>query len=242
MKAGKQGRRRRRRGANPGKQSKGLALRQGLGMIANKNSGQKRKRNRQARERSLLAAATKLFATQGYEATTTREIAATARCAEGLIHRYFQGKAGLLAALVQTQLSQNGADLAGKVPPARKLEDEVFQLVRWEVERVWGDRDFLRVIIPQMLTDSTLARTVERMMPQALQTKAIEERLQRHEQCRTMPGEQVEALAQLIGAVGFVFGFVRPVVLRHDHTDSREAAGVVASLLMRAPVTAAPAT
>jgi AcrR family transcriptional regulator len=61
----------------------------------------KRKRNRVVRERALLAAASKLFASRGYEATTTREIAARAGCAEGLIHRYFKSKAGLLLAITK---------------------------------------------------------------------------------------------------------------------------------------------
>jgi len=57
-----------------------------------------RTRNRAAREAALITAAGKLFASRGYEATTTREIAACADCAEGLIHRYFKGKSGLLLA------------------------------------------------------------------------------------------------------------------------------------------------
>src|SRR5438132_2424453 len=52
----------------------------------------KRKRNRTAREEALVAAASKLFASRGYVSSTTRDIAAAAGCAEGLIHRYFGGK------------------------------------------------------------------------------------------------------------------------------------------------------
>jgi hypothetical protein len=65
----------------------------------------KRKRDRAGKQRALMLAALRLFATKGYEATTTREIASAAGCAEGLIHRYFKGKAGLLPALVEYQIS-----------------------------------------------------------------------------------------------------------------------------------------
>jgi AcrR family transcriptional regulator len=201
-------------------------------MIALKKNGRKRKRDRRGRERALVLAATKLFAAQGYDTTTTREIAASAGCAEGLIHRYFGGKAGLLAGLVRDRLSQDVADLTGKLPPAPEFEDEVFQLVRWEVERVWGDRDFLRVIIPRMLTDSDLAKALGRLTPETLHTKAILERLQRHSGSRGMPAADVEALAQLIGAVGFVFGFMRPVVMRHNREHSRETANTIARILV----------
>jgi AcrR family transcriptional regulator len=66
-----------------------------------------RKRNRSGRERQLIPSATRLFASRGYDATTTREIAALAGCAEGLIHRYFKGKAGLLFALIRYRVSQD---------------------------------------------------------------------------------------------------------------------------------------
>lgn len=201
-------------------------------MVAFRKTDRKRKRDRHGRERALVLAATKLFASQGYDATTTREIAAAAGCAEGLIHRYFGGKAGLLAGLVRDRLSQDVADLSAKLPLQPEFEDEVFQLVRWEVERVWGDRDFLRVIIPRMLTDSDLARVLGRLTPETLHTTAILERLQRHPGSRGMPGGEVEALAQLIGAVGFVFGFMRPVVMRHNRVDSRETAKTIARILV----------
>jgi AcrR family transcriptional regulator len=57
-------------------------------------------RDRAAKKQALIRAALGLFASKGYEVTTTREIAASAGCAEGLIHLYFRGKAGLLAAMI----------------------------------------------------------------------------------------------------------------------------------------------
>lgn len=82
---------------------------------AEPNSG--RKRDRAAKQRALTRSALKLFASKGYESTTTREIAATAGCAEGLIHRYFGSKAGLLPALMKYRISQEVADLAEHLPP-----------------------------------------------------------------------------------------------------------------------------
>ena len=73
-------------------------------------------RNRRAREQALIEAASKLFASRGFEATTTREIAAKAGCAEGLIHRYFQSKAGLLLAIIQARVSQEVVVLSERVP------------------------------------------------------------------------------------------------------------------------------
>src|SRR5437588_6206998 len=113
----------------------------------------KRKRNRTAREEALVAAASKLFASRGYVSSTTREIAAAAGCAEGLIHRYFGGKAGLLSALIEERAFEEVVDLDEELRPASRLEDEFAQIVDWEIDRIWQDREVLKVLIPRSLVD-----------------------------------------------------------------------------------------
>ncbi|MGA9801303.1 MAG: helix-turn-helix domain-containing protein, partial [Terriglobales bacterium] len=93
-------------------------------------------RDRDAKQQALIVAALKLFASKGYDATTTREIATCAGCSEGLIHRYFKSKAGLLSALIGHRISQEVADLAHHVGPARSFKDEYLQLVDWAVQNM----------------------------------------------------------------------------------------------------------
>jgi AcrR family transcriptional regulator len=101
-----------------------------------------RRRDRAAREQSLILAATKLFAGHGYEATTTREVAGRAGCSEGLIHRYFKGKEGLLLAVMNSHISRRVVELTEHLPFSASLEEEIRQLMSWEVDRMWEDRDF----------------------------------------------------------------------------------------------------
>jgi AcrR family transcriptional regulator len=192
----------------------------------------KRKRNRAARERALVLAAGKLFASRGYDAATTREIAALAGCAEGLIHRYFKGKAGLLAALIQHRGTQEVVDLNERLPLAPTVEEEINQLVNWELERMWADREFLRVIIPQALLDPALGRLLRETRPQ-IRGRAIGERLKKFKECQTLSNSDLEALAQFVSVMGFMFGFMRPVVLRQDREDARKMAAAIARLLGR---------
>lgn len=49
----------------------------------------------------ILATAVRLFMTQGYDATTMRDIAAAAQCSPGLAYRYFSQKEVLVLALYQ---------------------------------------------------------------------------------------------------------------------------------------------
>src|SRR3989475_4762466 len=97
------------------------------------------KRDPTAKQQALISAATKLFATRGYEATTTQGIAACAGCAEGLIHRYFGGKRGLLLALIKRQVSQEVVDLA-TLPLASTMAGGGVELVEWGGERTGGGR------------------------------------------------------------------------------------------------------
>ena len=114
----------------------------------------KRTRDRAAKKQALIRAALGLFASKGYEVTTTREIAASAGCAEGLIHRYFKGKAGLLAAMIEHRVSKEALESSDKLAASpQPRADEFLQLVDREVERMWESRDFLRVFIPRAIVD-----------------------------------------------------------------------------------------
>lgn len=63
-----------------------------------------RQRQAAARREEILKTALGLFAAQGFDATSTRQIAKEAGIAEGLIFHYFPTKAGLLTAILQDRL------------------------------------------------------------------------------------------------------------------------------------------
>ena len=192
----------------------------------------KRTRDRAAKRKALIAAALKLFASKGYEATTTREIAACAGCAEGLIHRYFSGKAGLLPALMEYRISQEVADLAHHVRPADSFEAEYLQLVKWAVEHMWEDREFLRVAIPRALLDRGFGGVLRRVGP-LQRARTIAARLKKFKECRALPGSYFDALIQSVSVMGFMFGFMRPAVLRQDRRSATNTAMAIARLLVR---------
>ncbi len=191
----------------------------------------KRIRDRAAKKEALILAALGLFASKGYEVTTTREIAASAGCAEGLIHRYFKGKAGLLAELMKNRMSSEELALGHQLRPAPRFEDEFVRLVDGEVERVWKNRDFLRVFIPRAIVDPSVGSIMHRALISA-RFKAISKRLKQYESCACRSQEAMEALAQTVGMLGLVFGFVRPVLLGQDRLRSKKMATTVARVFV----------
>jgi AcrR family transcriptional regulator len=64
-----------------------------------------RQRQAAARREQILKTALGLFAAQGFDATSTRQIAREAGIAEGLIFHYFPTKASLLAAILENRRS-----------------------------------------------------------------------------------------------------------------------------------------
>jgi AcrR family transcriptional regulator len=191
-----------------------------------------RKRDRPGKQRALLQAALGWFATKGYEVTTTREIAAAAGCAEGLIHRYFKGKAGLLTALVEYHVTEEQVEMRHGLPSAADLEEEFLQLVDWEIEYLWKSRNFLRIFISRALLDPSLGGVISRAVL-SFRTKAVMERLKRHQKCAHVPQEELEVLARSVGVFGLVFGFMRPVVLGQERTQARKMAATLASMVVR---------
>jgi len=192
----------------------------------------RRTRDRAGKKQALIIAALKLFASKGYEATTTREIAACAGCAEGLIHRYFNGKAGLIPAIMEFRVTQEVADLMQHIPKAQSFEGEYLQLVNWAVENVWEDREFLRVAIPRAMLDPGFGQLLRQFGP-LQRARAISVRLKRFRESRAMSDAEFDALVQSVSVIGFMFGFMRPAVLRQDRKSSTKTASVIARLLVR---------
>jgi AcrR family transcriptional regulator len=210
----------------------------GAEIPSNSNDRPKRKRDSEGKRQALIQAATELFASQGYESTTTRQIAARAGCAEGLIHRYFQSKSGLLFALMRWHEAKNEAQLSGGLPFACDLETEICQIVEWELQRHWQDRHFLRVALSRAILDEEAGRFLSKVGPYR-RVQSIMARLQRFEdrengrRLTARRKKDIEACAHAIGALGFAFGFMAQVVFRFDRKHVHRFAATVAKSLAR---------
>ncbi len=109
------------------------------------------------RRPQIVAAARRLFAQRGYDATTTREIAAEAGVSDALIYRHFPGKEALLRAVVDdgiARFSRLGPPPTGEPVPAA---DMVLGLGRAFVAACEEQLDLLTLLISQqhVLGDDT---------------------------------------------------------------------------------------
>lgn len=94
----------------------------------------------------ILAAAAELFKSQGFEATTTRDIARAAGIASGTLFNYFAAKEGVVAALAAEALAKARAEFATQ-EPGETLEESLFALCAAEMRRLKPLRKLLAPLL-----------------------------------------------------------------------------------------------
>lgn len=180
------------------------------------------KRDKECRQRALLDAANAIFAERGYDAATTREIAERAGCAEGLIHRYFSGKNGLLLAILEDKGSQIRDDLRAALPDQDTVHEELERLLLWYWDAFWERRDYMRVSISRATIDQEVGHTIAHKINDA-HVELIAEKLRRHQQAgRIRPDAGLQATAYSLAGLGFAVGFMLQSCFGKDRQLARQ--------------------
>ena len=104
-------------------------------------------------QRRILAAATELFATSGYNGVSTREIARAAEVNESSIYRYYLGKRELFLATLDAELSKVrlNDDQVAKLLTAPDAHTAMLALFQVMIEGVLQRRELIRLIQFSML-------------------------------------------------------------------------------------------
>lgn len=98
-----------------------------------------------ARER-IMEAADSLFGELGFDATSTREIAARSGVNKALIHYHFQGKEALLDSLLQRYYDQLAVTLQGALGAEGSPRDRMVRLIDTYVDFLAENRNFSRIV------------------------------------------------------------------------------------------------
>src|SRR5690349_7299429 len=84
----------------------------------------------------ILEAAQRLFAGQGYDATTTRDIARAAGIATGTLFNYFAAKEEIVACQAGEALERAHADFDRRAGESRSLDEDLFAFVAAGLRRL----------------------------------------------------------------------------------------------------------
>ena len=194
---------------------------------------QRGKHAKDQRQRALIEAATAVFAEHGYDAATTREVAERAGCSEGLIHRYFMGKHGLLLAIMQSKAAGVVEDLRSGLPERDSVEAEIEQILLWHLACLWDHRDLISVAVSRVTIDPEIGRTVGESINQQ-GVSLILGRLQRHREAgRIRNNVDLEAVAEVVAGIGLMLGFFGQVVFGMDRDRVQHIAIESAAALSR---------
>jgi TetR/AcrR family transcriptional regulator, fatty acid metabolism regulator protein len=113
-----------------------------------------------ARRSQILDAATRVFASKGFNRATIRDIARDAGIADGTIYNYFANKTdllfGLLDRLNDTERRPASLGLAGEAPVGGSFGDFFRAYLRQRVETLWSNADLFRAVLPELLANPEL--------------------------------------------------------------------------------------
>jgi AcrR family transcriptional regulator len=108
------------------------------------------------RRAQILDAATRVFASKGFNRATIRDVARDAGIADGTIYNYFANKddllIGLLDRLNDTERRPSSLALAASAP----ITDHVRAYLRERVEALWSNADLFRAVLPELLANPDL--------------------------------------------------------------------------------------
>jgi AcrR family transcriptional regulator len=190
-----------------------------------------RRRDKEATKAALLAAAVEVFARNGFDGATTKEVAARAGVNEGLIQRYFSGKAGLLQAIVGNMCGERLA-ACRLAPPCGDLETEIATVLRYEIAQAAANRDFMRVLLSRALVDADLAATLKAHYRDS-RTPQLVKRLAHFQQNGSLDrAVDLQALAAAITTFAFGLGFMQQVVLAEDSSYLEGLIGNIAATIV----------
>jgi AcrR family transcriptional regulator len=100
------------------------------------------------RER-IVAAALRLFRTQGFDATTTRDIARAAEIAAGTLFNYFPTKDAIVSAMAEESLARAWEEFE---QPGADLSENLFALIAAELRHLRPLRKFILPLLETSLS------------------------------------------------------------------------------------------
>jgi AcrR family transcriptional regulator len=134
----------------------------------------KKRRDRSVSEEKLLTAGIHVISRYGFKGATTKMIAKKAGVNEALIGRYFNGKEGLLIAIIQRFLTDvHEQEL--NYPPQETLEEELLHFLEFKVTLTSKEKNDLgKIIITYALNNLKFKKKLIEEIPMELDEKLLE--------------------------------------------------------------------
>lgn len=107
-----------------------------------------------AGQKKVLIAAIHLFASRGFHATTTAEIAKEAQVSEGTIYKYYSSKRNLLNSLLTPLLKSIRDNFIAKLDETQPLDKLIQQAVEDRIQFGTENFDLIKILVQEILTST----------------------------------------------------------------------------------------
>src|SRR5258708_379768 len=112
---------------------------------------------KQATRQRILDCARDLFARQGFDGASTRDLARAAEIAAGTLFNYFPTKEAIAMTLVAEALGEGQEEYRKKARDGMSLEEDLFAFIAPQLRRLKPHRDYLSPVLERALSPLALA-------------------------------------------------------------------------------------
>jgi TetR/AcrR family transcriptional regulator, regulator of cefoperazone and chloramphenicol sensitivity len=197
-------------------------------------SGPSRTRNRHATEEALIAAACTAFAEIGYESTTTKLIAERAGCSEALIQRYFNGKEGLLLAVLRHEDTEYEIEFLRR-PLCSNLAEEAREAFTHALDVMAIRSRKLRIVLSRVLIEPSFRSDFNRICIYREKKSEAMMRFMRYRAAGMLSLDlDVESVVEMLMGLSFDISFLHRELLDADTVKQQDLVNQFALMFGRA--------
>lgn len=135
-------------------------------------------KDRSVSEQKLIEAADEIFSKHGFYGATTREIANKAGLNLALIARYFDGKYGLLLAVLDRKINAPRETMLGE--PKETFVDECNSYASYRFFEMTNDLNFFKIVIAKFLTDEKFLKQFQETISLEAKDEHLVERFKQY--------------------------------------------------------------
>ena len=109
-------------------------------------------------KKKTLESAIKLFAKQGYNGTSTLQIAKEAGVSQATVFKYFKTKEDLLYSIIVPVIPKLFSSFLGRIKKANSVQELISYVVRDRFEFLEENRNTVRIVFSELLTNEELKK------------------------------------------------------------------------------------
>ena len=109
-------------------------------------------------KKKILESAIKLFAKQGYNGTSTLQIAKEAGVSQATVFKYFKTKEDLLYSIIVPVIPKLFSSFLGRIKKANSVQELISYVVRDRFEFLEENRNTVRIVFSELLTNEELKK------------------------------------------------------------------------------------